>query len=89
MDAKFADRAKLITDQVLQKFDPNRNLNDLAILYEVTGYKSSGPADFDPDFWQNFIKDFDDPFENNQDRDDRENILPSINKDKDNDWFRQ
>lgn len=42
-----------LIEQVNEKFDAQENLNDLAILYEITGFQDELPAD-DIDFWSNY-----------------------------------
>ena len=38
---------------IKEQFDPENDVKDLCILYEVTGYQGGD----DPDFWENY-KDF-------------------------------
>ena len=42
-----------LIEKVNERFDAQENFNDLAILYEITGYQESGQT-VNADFWSNY-----------------------------------
>ena len=43
-----------LIETVKDRFDTEQNLQDLAILYEVTGFQGEIPEDKEEDFWANY-----------------------------------
>ena len=43
-----------LIENVQERFDAERSLEDLAILYEITGFQGQIPGDFNADFWANY-----------------------------------
>ena len=43
-----------LIESVQQQFDVDRSLEDLAILYEITGFQAQISQDLNEDFWANY-----------------------------------
>ena len=44
-----------LIDNVQEQFDALRNREDLAILYEITGFQGEIPYELNADFWDNYV----------------------------------
>ena len=70
-------KKQALIENVEQQFDAKESLEDLAILYEITGFQGQIPDDLkDADFWENYAN-----FKNSSSRQ-FDDLLQGINDSK-------
>ena len=51
-DSRLTDDQKALLSELRDKFDPDVNISDACLMYEITGYKDKSA---DNDFWNSYI----------------------------------
>ena len=51
-DSRLTDDQKALLSELRDKFDPDANISDACLMYEITGYKDKSA---DEDFWNSYI----------------------------------